>query len=133
MVKRKQFRGFTLVELMIVIFIIMTLMAVSIPRYELSVRRAKESVLRQDLYELRRAIDAYTQDKQAAPQSLDDLVTAGYFRELPKDPITNSNTTWQPVMDDTTIMSLDQQEPGIVDVKSGAAGSSIDGTPYGEL
>lgn len=132
MVRRLKIRGFTLVELMIVIFIIATLMAIAIPRYEISVRRARESVLRQDLYELRKAIDMYTQDKATAPQSLDDLVSAGYFKELPKDPITNSNQTWQPVMDDT-LTSVDQNEPGINDVKSGAQGSTLDGTPYSEL
>ena len=132
MVRRLKIRGFTLVELMIVIFIIATLMAIAIPRYEISVRRARESVLRQDLYELRKAIDMYTQDKATAPQSLDDLVSAGYFKELPKDPITNSNQTWQPVMDDT-LTSVDQNEAGINDVKSGAQGSTLDGTPYSEL
>lgn len=132
MVKRRTIRGFTLVELMIVIFIIATLMAIAIPRYEVSVRRARESVLRQDLYELRKAIDMYTQDKQTAPQSLEDLVSAGYFKELPQDPITHSNQTWQPVMDDT-LSSIDQNEPGINDVKSGAEGTTLDGVPYSEL
>lgn len=132
MVKRRPIRGFTLVELMIVIFIISTLMAVAIPRYEMSIRRARESVLRQDLYELRKAIDMYTQDKQAAPQSLDDLVSAGYFRQLPEDPITHSSTTWQPVMEDV-LTSIDQDQPGISDVKSGASGSTLEGTPYSEL
>lgn len=122
-------RGFTLVELMIVIFLIMTLMAVAIPRYQITVQRARESALRQDLYYLRQAIDQYTQDKQRAPQSLEDLVSAGYFRELPKDPFTNSNSTWQPVMEDV-LTSIDQQEPGISDVHSGAEGVGLDGSPY---
>lgn len=127
--RRRTIRGFTLVELMIVIFIIMTLMAVAIPRYEITVKRSRETALRQDLYHLRQAIDQYSQDKQRAPQSLDDLVSAGYFRELPKDPFTNSNTTWQPVMEDV-LTSIDQQEPGISDVHSGADGVGLDGTPY---
>ena len=87
--------------------------------------------MKQDLYHLRNAIDAYTNDKQKAPQSLDDLVTAGYFRELPKDPFTNSNTTWQPIMEDV-LTAIDQQEPGITDVKSGAQGSDSDGKPYSD-
>jgi general secretion pathway protein G len=133
MVKRTKPRGFTLVELMIVIFIIMTLMAVAIPRYEMTVRRSRETVLMQNLATLRDSIDRYTQDKQAAPQSLDDLVSAGYLKTLPADPITRSTTTWQPVTNDETITTLDQQQTGIVDVKSGAEGSTVDGRPYSEL
>jgi general secretion pathway protein G len=127
---RKQ-RGFTIIEMIIVIFMIMILMSIAIPRYQVAVVRAKESALKQDLYHLRNAIDAYTNDKQKAPQSLDDLVAAGYFRELPKDPFTSSNTTWQPVMEDV-LTAIDQQEPGITDVKSGAQGSDSDGKPYSD-
>jgi general secretion pathway protein G len=128
--QRKQ-RGFTIIEMIIVIFMIMILMSIAIPRYQVAVVRARESALKQDLYHLRNAIDAYTNDKQKAPQSLDDLVTAGYFRELPKDPFTSSNTTWQPVMEDV-LTAIDQQEPGITDVKSGAQGSDSDGKPYSD-
>lgn len=128
--KRRQ-AGFTIIEMIIVIFMIMILMSIAIPRYQVAVVRAKESALKQDLYHLRNAIDAYTNDKQKAPQSLDDLVAAGYFRELPKDPFTNSNTTWQPVMEDV-LTAIDQQEPGITDVKSGAPGSDSDGKPYSD-
>ena len=123
--------GFTIIEMIIVIFMIMILMSIAIPRYQVAVVRARESALKQDLYHLRNAIDAYTNDKQKAPQSLDDLVTAGYFRELPKDPFTNSNTTWQPIMEDV-LTAIDQQEPGITDVKSGAQGSDSDGKPYSD-
>jgi general secretion pathway protein G len=132
MVRRRQkSRGFTLIELMIVIAVVMILMSIALPKYQVSVQRAKESALRQDLYYLRQAIDQYTNDKQKAPQSLDDLVSAGYFRQLPKDPLTNSNTTWQPVNEDV-LTSIDQQEPGITDVHSGAQGNGLDGTPYSE-
>ena len=123
--------GFTIIEMIIVIFMIMILMSIAIPRYQQSVIRAKESALRQDLYHLRNAIDAYTQDKQKAPQSLEDLVTAGYFRELPKDPFTSSTETWQPVMEDV-LTAIDQQEPGITDVKSGAQGTDSEGRAYSE-
>jgi general secretion pathway protein G len=133
MVRRNKSRGFTLVELMIVIFIIMTLMAVAIPRYEITVRRSRETVLMQNLATLRDTIDRYTQDKQAAPQSLDDLVSAGYLKSVPVDPITHSSTTWQPITSDDTITSLDQQQTGIIDVKSGAEGTTLDGRPYSEL
>src|SRR6266446_5430916 len=131
MVKMIQFgrnkqRGFTLVELMIVIMIIGILVAIAAPIYAQSILRAREATLRQDLYHLRQAIDAYTMDKQKAPQSLDDLVTAGYFREIPKDPITEKKDTWQVVQEDV-YSSIDQNEPGITDVHSGASGNGLDG------
>jgi general secretion pathway protein G len=134
MVKKIQFgrskqRGFTLVELMIVIMIIGILVAIAAPIYAQSIVRAREATLRQDLYHLRQAIDAYTMDKQKAPQSLQDLVTAGYFREIPKDPITGKNDTWQVVQEDV-YNSIDQNEPGITDVHSGASDASADRTAY---
>jgi general secretion pathway protein G len=134
MVKAIQFgrskqRGFTLVELMIVIMIIGILVAIAAPIYAQSIVRAREATLRQDLYHLRQAIDAYTMDKQKAPQSLQDLVTAGYFREIPKDPFTGKNDTWQVVQEDV-YNSIDQNEPGITDVHSGASDASADGTVY---
>src|SRR5438132_757580 len=87
-------RGFTLVELTIVILIILILVAIAAPMYSQSVVRARESTLRQDLYHMRQLIDQYTLDKQRAPQSLDDLVSAGYLREIPVDPLTRSRDTW---------------------------------------
>lgn len=127
--RRRRGRGFTLVELMIVLAIIGILLAISVPVYISTVRHAREAVLRDDLFQLRSLIDQYTMDKQQAPQSLDDLVTAGYLRALPKDPFTNSDSTWQPVQDNS-MMSLDQQDPGIVDVHSGSDATSSDGTAY---
>ena len=121
--------GFTLVELMIVIFIIVTLVSIAAPMYSQSVVRAKEAVLRQDLYQLRQAIDQYTLDKLKAPQTLDDVVAAGYLKSLPKDPFTNKSDSWQPVQEDT-LQSIDQTEPGISDVHSGATGNGVDGSPY---
>jgi general secretion pathway protein G len=123
-----RFRGFTLLELMIVISIIMILMAVAVPVYNQSVVQARESVLRANLSTLRSVISQYTLDKQKAPQSLDDLVTAGYLRQLPLDPMTRQ-PNWEVVQEDT-LMSVDQQEPGIWDVHSASSGSASDGTAY---
>ena len=122
-------RGFTIIELMIVISIIIILMGIAVPLYQQSIIRARESVLREDLYTLRNAIDQYTLDKQRAPQTLQDLVSSGYVKNLPKDPFTNSTDTWTTEMEDS-LRSLDQQQPGIADVHSGSDKTSSDGTAY---
>lgn len=121
--------GFTLVELMIVMAIIAVLAMVAIPRFTAAIQNAKEAALKEDLHVMRDAIDSYTMDKNKAPQSLDDLVTAGYLREIPKDPITQSTTTWQTTTDDS-IENLDQTESGITDVHSGSDQSGSNGQPY---
>ncbi|HXE30675.1 MAG TPA: prepilin-type N-terminal cleavage/methylation domain-containing protein [Terriglobales bacterium] len=132
MVKRRPTRhglGFTLIEMILVIAIMGILLAMAVPRYRTTVQASQEAVLRDDLFQLRSLIDQYTLDKQEAPQSLDDLVTAGYLRELPKDPITHSSSTWQTDSDDT-LMSPDQTQSGITNVHSGASGVGLDGTAY---
>jgi len=124
-------RGFTLIELMIVISIILILVSVALPAYNQSILRARESVLKQNLFTLRSVISQYTLDKQKAPQSLEDLVSAGYLKQLPTDPMTGNNSTWVPDQEEGTIMSIDEQDTGgIIDVHSGAGGVGSDGTAY---
>ena len=129
MTQRSRQRGFTLIELMVVISIIVILMSVAIPRYQASILRARETVLRDDLYTLRSVIDQYTLDKQKAPQSLQDLVDSGYLKQLPMDPFTNTRDSWVPVTDES-IMSPDQSQPGIIDVHSSSEQKSSEGTAY---
>ena len=124
----RRLRGFTLLELMIVISIIMILMAVAVPVYNQAVIQARESVLRSNLSTLRSVISQYTLDKQKAPQSLDDLKSAGYLREIPVDPMTRQNN-WEVVQEDV-LMAVDQQEPGITDVHSASSATGSDGTAY---
>ncbi len=121
--------GFTLVELLVVLSIIVILLALAVPKYTQAIKSAKESSLREDLQVMRQAIDSYTMDKQKAPQSLDDLVEAGYLRSVPKDPMTQRNDTWQTTTDDS-LRSPDQTEPGITDVHSGSQETSADGSQY---
>ena len=122
-------QGFTLLELMIVMVVIGLLAAIAIPSYTHNVLRANEAVLREDLYTMRGAIDSYTVDKQKGPQTLDDLVQAGYLKSIPKDPITKRTDTWIPVEGDALI-TTDQTEPGITDIHSGAQQTSSEGTAY---
>ena len=127
--RQKQNRGFTLIELMIVISLILILVSVAMPTYNQSILRARESVLKQNLFSLRSVISQYTLDKQKAPQSLEDLVSAGYFKQLPTDPMTGRNDSWV-VDEEEALMSVDQQETGIYDVHSGSSGVGSDGTAY---
>jgi len=115
---------------MIVITILLTLVSLAAPIYRTSVIRSKEAVLRDDLFTLRSLIDQYTLDKQEAPQSLQDLAEAGYLREMPTDPFTNSNATWEEVYDDLSVLAPDQLQGGITDVHSGSNLTSLSGEPY---
>jgi general secretion pathway protein G len=115
---------------MIVMAIVAILMSVAIPIYQKSLVRAKESVLKNNLFTLRTVIDEYTYDKQKAPQTLQDLVSEGYLRKIPEDPITGSDT-WKIIMEDA-MTSVSQTEPGIFDVRSLSDKTSLEGTPYAE-
>jgi general secretion pathway protein G len=122
-------RGFTLIELMIVISMILILVSIAIPAYNQSILRAKEGVLRQNLFTMRSLISQYTLDKQKAPQSLDDLVGSGYLKQIPKDPFTGA-ADWTVETEDVTL-SMDQTgEPGITDVHSSSSLTASDGTAY---
>jgi general secretion pathway protein G len=122
-------RGFTLIELMIVISLIAILVAIAVPNYTQSLLRAKESVLRQDLFQLRSLISQYTLDKQKAPQSLDDLVQAGYIKQIPNDP-TTGKPDWTVDQEENTILDPSQTDTGIDDVHSSSTGTGTDGTAY---
>jgi general secretion pathway protein G len=120
--------GFTLLEMMIVMVIMGILLSIALPIYNQSIVRAREAVLRNDLFELRKLISQYTLDKQKAPQSLDDLVQGGYIKVIPKDPMTNE-TNWEVVQEDV-LLTVDQQDPGIDDVHSSSNAIASDGTAY---
>ena len=124
-------RGYTLIELIIVMAIISILVSVAVPLYQKSLTRTKESLLHSHLQTLRIVIDEYTFDKKKAPQSLDDLVTEGYLRAVPIDPITGSDQTWRKIVEDS-LSAVDQTQPGIFDVRSGSDLTSLEGTPYSE-
>lgn len=116
--------GFTLIELMVVLAIIATLLAIAVPRYFASLEKSKEAVLHQDLALLRDTLDKYYGDKGKYPDSLGDLVSSKYLRRLPVDPITSSDATWVSIPPETPEMG------GVYDVKSGAPGVARDGTEY---
>lgn len=124
-------QGFTLIELMVVMAIISVLLAIALPIYQKSIVRAKESVLRNNLFTLRGMIDEYTIDKQKAPETLQDLVSQGYLRQVPQDPMTGSDQTWKIIMEDTPIAGSNNP-PGIFDVCSGSDKTALDGTTYND-
>lgn len=124
-------RGFTMIELMIVMAVITILVSIAVPYYQKTLIRSKESLLRNNLFTLRTVIDEYTIDKGKAPQTLQELVTEGYLRSVPTDPITGSADTWRIVMEDG-MNSVSQSEPGIFDVRSGSDAVSLEGTAYSE-
>ena len=125
-VNRKQ-RGFTLVELMVVMAILLTIISIAVPMYTTAMVRAKESVLQSNLFTIRSVIDQYTYDKESPPQSLEDLVAEGYLRRVPVDPFTESSDTWEIISDIGP-----SGESGVFDVRSGSDRDGLNGTPYTE-
>jgi general secretion pathway protein G len=111
--------------------IVSILVAIAVPLYQKSILRTKESVLKSNLFTLRTVIDEYTFDKGKAPQTLQDLVTEGYLRQVPVDPITGSSETWKLIIEDV-LTATSSTEPGIFDVRSGSDQKSLEGTPYSE-
>ncbi len=123
--------GFTLIEMIIVFSLIGILVGLGLPQYQTAARRAREAVLKEDLFQFRKLIDHYYQDKGKYPASLQALVDERYLRTIPVDPMTQSGTSWvevreTPSMDDLTSM----ENLGVIDVKSGSEANSLDGTPY---
>jgi general secretion pathway protein G len=125
-----QTRGYTLIELIIVMAIVSILMAIAIPQYQKSIRRTKETLLHSNIQTLRTVIDEYTFDKKKAPQTLNDLVAEGYLRAVPIDPIMG-NDNWRSIIEDS-LTAVDQTEPGIYDIRSQSDLISLEGTPYSE-
>lgn len=116
--------GFTLIELMVVLAVIATLLAIALPRYFSSLEKSREAVLRQDLATLRETLDKYYGDKGKYPDALEDLVASRYLRSVPVDPITDSSATW------VVVPPSDPDKGGVYDVRSGAQGMARDGTEY---
>ena len=128
---RKLESGFTLIEVLVVVTLIVVLASMGMVQYKNSVQRSREAVLKEDLFRMREAIDQYYADKNTYPAGLQDLVSGGYIREIPEDPMTRSRDTWQ-----TTAAEPDPNNlaalPGIYDVKSGSELIAIDGTRYAD-
>jgi general secretion pathway protein G len=131
-VKWRRPDGFTLIELLIVITLISILATMGIVQYRNSVQSTREAILRTDLFRMRDAIDQYYADKSKYPSSLDALVSDGYMRKIPEDPITKSADTWQTVPAEPD-PGNPSAEPGIYDVKSGATGTALDGSSYSDF
>jgi general secretion pathway protein G len=123
--------GYTLIELIIVMAIISVLVSIAVPIYQKSLQRTKETLLKNNLFTLRNVIDEYTVDKQKAPQSLQDLVSEGYLRAVPVDPMTGTDASWRIIMEDAVSM-VNQTQPGIFDIRSGSDQKSLEGTRYSD-
>ena len=124
-------RGFTLIELLVVAAILVVLAGIGLVQYKNGKTRASEAVLKQDLFNMRDAIDQYYADKGQYPGTLDELVSAGYIRKVPDDPFTSSNSTWQTTQSEPDA-SNPTAAPGVYDVKSGSDATALDGSKYAD-
>ena len=131
MVRQRGRAGFTLIEVMVVMSLIVILAGIGLAVHANSQTRAKEAVLKEDLFRMRDAIDQYYADKNAYPPSLEELVGAKYLRAIPVDPFTNSADTWRTIMSEIDAANP-SAPPGVFDVKSGSDGSALDGTSYAD-
>ena len=123
--------GFTLIELLIVVSLVVILATITLATYQNSVQRGREAVLKEDLFRMRDAIDQHYADKGKYPESLEALVSAGYLRSLPVDPMTRSTSTWQTVQAEPDPNNL-TAEPGVYNVKSGSEAAALDGSKYSD-
>jgi general secretion pathway protein G len=128
---RKSQNGFTLIEVLIVVTMLVILASMGMVQYQNSVQRTREAVLKEDLFRMRDAIDQYHADKGTYPPALDSLVSGGYLRKVPEDPFTQSSETWVPVPAEPD-PNNPVAEPGVFDVKSGSEKVGLDGSKYGE-
>lgn len=117
-------RGFTLIELLVVMAIVALLLTIAVPRYHQNVERAKEAVLKEDLAQMRDAIDKYYADRGQYPETIAEIAEMKYLRSIPKDPITDSIHTW------LVVPPAETERGGVYDIRSGAPGTARDGSPY---
>jgi general secretion pathway protein G len=129
--RRARTAGFTMIELLVVVSLVIILAGIGMAQYKSGVIRAQEAVLKEDLFRLRDVIDQFYADKQKYPQSLEELVEGGYLRAIPKDPFTGSADTWQPIQAEPD-PSNPMAELGIINVKSGSEKTALDGSKYSE-